>query len=165
VVASVDHTYEATAVKFPDGRFVKSLVGSYFDNSWRTDDQSVSLALSVRLDDLEFVLNELERPNASPDKPTGARRLWLLVAAQPSYRDIHLFVDLLQQVVTVDGETATLTRMQYRPLAVLVEHAGVVVTRPILLLHIRGNLPGLRPSKLDAHVRELRKRLGIYAGQ
>ena len=48
VVASVDHTYEATAEDFPDARFVKSLGGSYLDNSWRTDDQSVSLALSVR---------------------------------------------------------------------------------------------------------------------
>ncbi len=27
VVASVDHTYEATAVEFPDGRFVKSVFG------------------------------------------------------------------------------------------------------------------------------------------
>jgi len=29
VVVSVDHTFEATAVEFPDGRFVKSVFGSY----------------------------------------------------------------------------------------------------------------------------------------
>ena len=55
---------------------------------------------------------------------------------QPSYRDDHLYVDLRQQLVILDGETVSLTRMQYRLLAVLVEHAGVVVTRMILLLHI-----------------------------
>jgi dienelactone hydrolase len=69
VVASIDHTYEATAVEFPDGRFVKSLVGSHLTNSWRTDDQSLSFVLSVRLDDLRFVLNELERLNTSSDSP------------------------------------------------------------------------------------------------
>jgi len=74
-------------------------------------------------------------------------------------------VDLLQRVVTLDSETVTLTRMQYGLLAVLVERAGEVVPRSMLLLQIRGNLPELRPSKLDAHIRELRKRLGIYAGQ
>ena len=82
-----------------------------------------------------------------------------------SYRDEHLFVDLLQRVVTLDGDMVTLTRMQYRLLTILVEHAGEVVPRSILLLHISGNLPELRPSKLDAHILELRKRLGIYAGQ
>ena len=82
----------------------------------------------------------------------------------PSYRDKHLYVDLRQQLVMLDGEAVRLTSMQYRLLAVLVEHAGVVVTRPILLLHIWGNVPELRPSKLDGHIRELRKRLGIYSG-
>jgi dienelactone hydrolase len=69
VVASIDHTYEATAVEFPDGRLVKSMVGSHLANTWRTDDQSLSFALSVRLDDLKFVLNELERLNMSADNP------------------------------------------------------------------------------------------------
>ena len=109
---------------------------------------------------------QLPRTCASAKRPTAtARTLSWPPPNPPSYRDVHLFVDLLQQAVTLDGETVTLTRMQYRILALLVEHAGVVVTRPILLLHIRGKVPELRPSKLDAHIRELRKRLGIYAGQ
>ena len=61
VVASVDHTYEATAVEFPDGRFVKSVLGSHIGNTWRMDDESMSLALSARSEDLNFVVNELER--------------------------------------------------------------------------------------------------------
>jgi predicted dienelactone hydrolase len=69
VVASVDHTYEATAVEFPDGRLVKSVLGSHLANTWRTDDQSLSLALFVRSDDLKFVLDELERLNSAVDGP------------------------------------------------------------------------------------------------
>ncbi len=73
VVASIDHTYEATAVEFPDGRFVKSVVGSHLANTWRTDDQSLSFALSARLDDVRFVLNELERLNTSADTPFAGK--------------------------------------------------------------------------------------------
>ena len=40
------------------------------------------------------------------------------------YRDDHLFVHLCHQVGMLDGEAITLTRMEYRLLAVLVEHAG-----------------------------------------
>jgi DNA-binding response OmpR family regulator len=72
-------------------------------------------------------------------------------------------VDLRQHLVMPDGEMVRLTSMQCRLLAVLVEHAGVVVTRPILLLHIWGNVPELRPSKVDRQIRELRKRLGIHS--
>jgi dienelactone hydrolase len=67
VVASVDHTYEATAVEFPDGRLEKSVFGSHLTNYVRSDAQALAFAVSVRLDDLKFVLNELERLNAGPD--------------------------------------------------------------------------------------------------
>jgi dienelactone hydrolase len=69
VVASVDHTYEATAVDFPDSRFVPSLLGSYLANTSRMDGQSLSLALSVRSKDLKFVAKELERLNTVADSP------------------------------------------------------------------------------------------------
>ena len=75
---------------------------------------------------------------------------------QQFYRDEHLFVDLLKQVVTLDSEILALTRMEYRLLAVLVEHAGEVVPRPILL-----RLTG----PVDVHLWRLRKKLGIYAEQ
>jgi dienelactone hydrolase len=73
VVASVDHTYEATAVEFPDGRLVKSLVGSHFGNSWRLDDQTLAFAVSVRLADLHFMVNELQRLNAEVDGPFAGK--------------------------------------------------------------------------------------------
>src|SRR5205085_347111 len=73
VVASVDHTYEATAVEFPDGRFLKSTMGSHLADTWHTDDQSLSLAVSVRLADLKFVVNELEHLNASAGNPFAGK--------------------------------------------------------------------------------------------
>jgi len=64
IVASVNHTYEATAVAFPDGRFVHSGFGSHLGNSLLEDDQALALALTVRVDDLRFLAGELERLNA-----------------------------------------------------------------------------------------------------
>jgi dienelactone hydrolase len=63
VVASVDHTYEATAVEFPDGRVAKGLFGSHFTSFTRSDPPALAFAVSVRLDDLRFVLNELAALN------------------------------------------------------------------------------------------------------
>lgn len=71
---------------------------------------------------------------------------------QPFYRDEHLFVDLRHQLVTLDSETVRLTRMQYRVLALLVRHVGVVLTRSILLMQIWGNAPEMDPRNLDTHV-------------
>jgi dienelactone hydrolase len=69
IVASVNHTYEATATDFPDGRFVKSLLGSYIDNTWRADDKTLVFASSVRLQDLKFVVNQLEGLNRRAGNP------------------------------------------------------------------------------------------------
>jgi len=69
VVASIDHTHEATAVEFPDGRLAKSLVGSHLNNSWRMDENTLSLVMSTRLKDISFVVNELERLNTTLGNP------------------------------------------------------------------------------------------------
>ena len=81
----------------------------------------------------------------------------------PTFHDKHLHVDLDQQAVILDGETVRLTPMQYRLLALLVEHAGVVVTRPILLMQIWGYAPEIREHKVDTCIRGLRQKLGVYA--
>jgi predicted dienelactone hydrolase len=73
VVASVDHTYEATAVEFPDGRFVHSGFGSHLGKTMIHDDQALAFALGVRLDDLRFVANELLRLNSTVNSPFAGR--------------------------------------------------------------------------------------------
>lgn len=69
VVASIDHTHEATAIEFPDGRMAKSLVGSHLNNSWRTDESTLSLVMSARLKDISFVVDKLERLNSTLGTP------------------------------------------------------------------------------------------------
>jgi len=64
VVASVDHTYEASAVEFPDGRLAESVPGSYVGQISGNTAQEVAFAVLVRLDDLKFVIGELDRLNA-----------------------------------------------------------------------------------------------------
>ena len=76
IVASVNHTYEATATEFPDGRFVTSRIGSHLNDTWRGDDKTLALASSVRLQDLRFVLNQLQRINTRTGDPF-ARKLEL----------------------------------------------------------------------------------------
>ena len=73
VVASVDHTYEATAVEFPDGRFVHSGFGSHLGSTLLEDKQALALALTVRLADLKFVRTELERMNATAHGPFAGK--------------------------------------------------------------------------------------------
>jgi dienelactone hydrolase len=73
VVVSVDHTYEATAVEFPDGRFVRSAFGSHLGRTLLEDEPSLSFALSVRLDDLKFVAKELVRLNSYIQSPFAGK--------------------------------------------------------------------------------------------
>jgi predicted dienelactone hydrolase len=67
VVAAVDHTYEATVVEFPDGRIAKSVFGSHLTSYTRSDPQALAFAVSVRLDDLRFVLDRLTVLNGAAD--------------------------------------------------------------------------------------------------
>ena len=63
----------------------------------------------------------------------------------------------------LNGETVRLTRGEYRMLALLVENAGNVIPREILLSRIWGYAPGMRTRTVDVHVRRLRKKFGIYS--
>jgi predicted dienelactone hydrolase len=73
IVASLDHTYEATAVQFPDGRFVHSGFGSHLGNKLLEDEADLTFALSVRLDDLKFIVDELDRLNRSARSPFAGK--------------------------------------------------------------------------------------------
>jgi len=78
VVAAIDHTYQAMYASFPDGRVV--MIGTGFMQEIQThnqiifddpvlDDQILRGMLQVRLDDLDFVLDQLEQVNG--DDPQG----------------------------------------------------------------------------------------------
>ena len=69
VVASVAHTFESTAIQFPDGRMVTSALGSHLAKSLQMNEPSTTVAVAVRLSDLKFVVNELGRVNGSDRSP------------------------------------------------------------------------------------------------
>jgi predicted dienelactone hydrolase len=72
IVVSVDHTYEATAVAFADGRMARSLYGSHLTRIVRLDESALWLAESARVDDVRFVIDELQRLNVRPSSPFAA---------------------------------------------------------------------------------------------
>jgi DNA-binding winged helix-turn-helix (wHTH) protein len=53
----------------------------------------------------------------------------------------------------------------YGQIPELVEHAGEVVTRPILLIQIWGLVLEMRLRRVDIHIRGLRRKLGVYADE
>jgi len=66
LVVAIGHTYESTAVEFPDGHLVTSAFGSQFSRAGLRDDlRSIQLARSIRLTDLNLVLNELPKLNGA----------------------------------------------------------------------------------------------------
>lgn len=69
IALAVDHTYEATAVEFSDGRFVRSVVGSHLGGEVPRDRKTVSFAMDVRLNDLGFVIDQVARLNVRRDSP------------------------------------------------------------------------------------------------
>jgi two-component system, OmpR family, response regulator len=83
----------------------------------------------------------------------------------PNYRDEHLSIDFDRQLAELDSTRITLTRKEYDLLALLVQNAGQIVPRDILLLRVWGYGSEIRTRTLDVHVRRLRKKLGSYADQ
>lgn len=73
IVASVNHTYEATAVQFPDGRIAKSLVGTRFGSALQLDEKSTWFAVAARISDLKFVMDELGYLNENTKGPFGEK--------------------------------------------------------------------------------------------
>jgi dienelactone hydrolase len=73
VVASINHTYEATAAELADGLLARSVVGSHLGGPVLRKGWSMSSAVVVRLLDLKAVLNEIERLNARRDSPFAGK--------------------------------------------------------------------------------------------
>jgi DNA-binding response OmpR family regulator len=81
------------------------------------------------------------------------------------YQDSHLELDFARKQVSLDSHRLTLTRKEYDLLALLVENAGEIIPRPVLLQRVWGYSDEIRTRTLDVHVRRLRKKLGSYSEQ
>jgi len=81
------------------------------------------------------------------------------------YQDPHLEIDYVRKQASLDSHRLTLTHKEYELLALLVENAGEIIPRKILLLRVWGYTNEIRTRTLDVHVRRLRKKLGSYSEQ
>ena len=85
-------------------------------------------------------------------------------ALQIRYEDAHLEIDLVENTTLLDARQLVLTRKEYELLALLVQNAGEVVPREVLLMRVWGYGSTIRTRTLDVHIRRLRKHLGSYSG-
>lgn len=73
VVVMLDHTYDAVAVQFPDGRVEKTVLPAEYDKAYPDEDRVTALlrrTLAVRVADARFLLDAL--PDAIPGELRGA---------------------------------------------------------------------------------------------
>jgi DNA-binding response OmpR family regulator len=83
-------------------------------------------------------------------------------ALQFRYQDAHLEVGVADKLALLDSRPLRLTRKEYELLQLLVENAGDVVPRAVLLMRVWGYGSGIRTRTLDVHIRRLRRQLGSY---
>ena len=76
------------------------------------------------------------------------------------YRVGSLYVSPERHIVKVDGKDVTLTYKEFEILCLLLEHAGVVLTRNVLMDRIWGCEFERENRTLDVHIRTLRAKLG-----
>ena len=82
-----------------------------------------------------------------------------------TYQDTHLELQFDSRTAKLDTEAMVLTRKEFDLLSLLVENAGEIVPRALLLKQVWGYSTDIRTRTLDVHVRRLRKKLGPYADQ
>lgn len=116
----------------------------------RTWSQVPVLMLSVRAGEVEKVAALDEGANDYVTKPFGTQelmaRIRVLLRQQTGateethalFDDGHLRIDLARREVRLDGELLALGRKEYALLALLLKHAGRVVTQPQILREVWG---------------------------
>jgi DNA-binding response OmpR family regulator len=88
-----------------------------------------------------------------------------VVSLPERYQDAHLKVDFASASMSVDSHPVVLTRKEHQLLTVLVQNAGEIIPRNILLVRVWGYSPQARTRTLDVHILRLRKKLGAYSGR
>ena len=129
------------------------------------------LMLTVRAHESEKVAALDAGANDYVTKPFGIQELMARIRvllrahatsadAAPLFDDGHLRVDLARREVSLDGEPVVLSRKEYALLALLVRHAGRVVTQPQLLREVWGPTHQEDTHYLRILVGKLRQKLG-----
>ncbi len=129
------------------------------------------IALTVRSAEAEKVLvldaganDYVTKPFGMPEFMARVRALLRSRAtpdeAAPVLDDGHLRIDLQKREIRVDGQAILLTRKEYALLALLVRHAGRVVTQPQLLRELWGPTHEHDTHYLRILLAKLRQKLG-----
>jgi two-component system KDP operon response regulator KdpE len=131
------------------------------------------LMLSVRNTEAEKVRALDSGANDYVTKPFGIQELMARLRAllrdravagaeeaQPRYDDGRLGIDLTRREVMLDGSLLSLTRKEYAVLALLLRHAGRVVTQQQLLREIWGASHVQDSQYLRIVIGKLRQKLG-----
>ena len=132
------------------------------------------IVLTVRSGESEKVAALDAGANDYVTKPFGVQELMARIRALlrsqvavddalPVFEDEHLRVDLSRREVSIDGEPVVLSRKEYALLALLVRHAGRVVTQPQLLREVWGPTHQEDTHYLRILVGKLRQKLGDVA--
>jgi two-component system phosphate regulon response regulator PhoB len=93
-----------------------------------------------------------ERRLARGSRDEGKRLRWRGLEIDPS-----------RHRVGVDGAELGLRPLEYKLLAIFVEHPGRVFSRTELLSEVWGISPETNTRTVDTHIRRLRERLGAYS--
>ena len=137
--------------------------------------QVLVIMLTVRAGEAEKVAALDAGANDYVTKPFGVQELMARVRALlrlhaagvqeslPVFDDGHLRVDLSRREVHLQGQPITLTRKEYTLLALLLRHAGRVVTQPLLLKEVWGPTHQHDTHYLRILVGKLRLKLGDEA--
>lgn len=130
------------------------------------------IMLTVRDGEMEKVAALDGGANDYVTKPFGVQELMARIrsllrariapadAAMPLFDDGHLHVDLGRREVTLDGGPVALSRKEFALLALLLQHAGRVVTQPQLLRELWGPNHQDDTHYLRILVGKLRQKLG-----
>ena len=129
------------------------------------------ILLTVRSGEAEKVAALDAGANDYVTKPFGVQELMARIRAllrahavqgrePPLFDDGHLRVDLSRREVSVDGAKVALARKEYALLALLVRHAGRVVTQPQLLRELWGPAHQHDTHYLRILLGKLRHKLG-----
>jgi two-component system KDP operon response regulator KdpE len=129
------------------------------------------IMLSVRAGESEKVMALDEGANDYVTKPFGTQelmaRIRVLLRQQTGvqeenalFDDGHLRIDLARREVRLDGELLVLGRKEYALLALLLKHAGRVVTQPQILREVWGATHQDDTHYVRILVGKLRQKLG-----
>jgi DNA-binding response OmpR family regulator len=81
------------------------------------------------------------------------------------YEDAHLEIDIAEKTAFLDSQRLRLTQKEYDLLLLLVQNAGEVIRREVLLMRVWGYGSAIRTRTLDVHIRRLRRHLDPYSDQ